>query len=140
PQAGGPWQYAVSGFSSADVRIFDIANRYTMTEIVSTTVTNNGGVFDLGFFDPSLANHEYLTLSATQIKTPLSVTLDSASNLKDPSNGADYIAISYGGFITNVQPLVALRQAQGLRVKVVDVQDVYDEFSDGLMDAQAIHD
>jgi hypothetical protein len=36
--------------------------------------------------------------------------------------------------------LVALRQAQGLRVKVVDVEDVFDEFSYGIFAPEAIRD
>ena len=36
--------------------------------------------------------------------------------------------------------LAALRQSQGLRVKVVDVQDIYDEFSYGMVTPQAIKD
>ena len=35
---------------------------------------------------------------------------------------------------------VNLRERQGLRVRVVDVQDIYDEFSGGLLDPRAIRD
>jgi hypothetical protein len=55
-------------------------------------------------------------------------------------NGADYIIISYGAFKSNIQSLATFRASQGLRVKDVDIQDVYDEFSDGSLDAQAIRD
>ncbi|HEY66083.1 MAG TPA: hypothetical protein G4O02_16085, partial [Caldilineae bacterium] len=39
-----------------------------------------------------------------------------------------------------IQPLAAHRAGQGLRVKVVDVQDIYDEFNGGLPSAEAIRD
>ncbi len=58
----------------------------------------------------------------------------------DDQNGADYIFISYGEFITDIQPLADYRAAQGLRVKVVNVQDIYDEFGAGLFNPEAIHD
>src|SRR5581483_7296587 len=72
-----------------------------------------------------------------QRKIPLRITLDSPSDLHNTANQADYIIISYGGFLSNIQPLANYRQTQ-MKVKVVDVQDVYDEFSNGLMDADAL--
>ena len=71
---------------------------------------------------------------------PQGILVDNPSDLHNPENGADYIIISHGDFITDVQPLADWRASQGLRVKVVDVQDIYDEFSFGLLDPQAIHD
>jgi len=37
-----------------------------------------------------------------------------------------------------VQPLANFRASQGLRVQVVDVQDIYDEFSGGVFNPEAI--
>ena len=39
-----------------------------------------------------------------------------------------------------MQRLAQFRRDQGLRVQVVDVQDIYDEFSGGLLDPHAIRD
>jgi hypothetical protein len=68
------------------------------------------------------------------------MTKDSPSNLGDPSNGADYVIITHPDFGDSVLPLANRRAAQGLRTMVVDVQDIYDEFSYGLFDPQAIRD
>ncbi len=53
-------------------------------------------------------------------------------------NGADYILITHPDFYDAVQPLADYRHGQGLRVKRIDVQDVYDEFNAGLADPEAI--
>jgi hypothetical protein len=66
--------------------------------------------------------------------------LDQPSDLIHPANGADYLIITHQDFYTAVQPLANDRASRGLRVKMVKVQDVYDEFNFGLLDPQAIRD
>ena len=48
--------------------------------------------------------------------------------------------LTHADFITAIQPLADDYIAQGLRVMVVDVQDVYDEFGYGVFDPTAIRD
>ena len=66
--------------------------------------------------------------------------LDSPSNLHSTSNGADYILISPSDFLPAAEQLANHRAAQGLRTKVVDLEDVYDEFGYGLSVPEAISD
>ncbi|MDQ7086511.1 MAG: C25 family cysteine peptidase, partial [Acidobacteriota bacterium] len=44
------------------------------------------------------------------------------------------------GGTSRLEQLVAQRQAQGLQTAVVAIEDVYDEFSYGIADPQAIRD
>ena len=46
--------------------------------------------------------------------------------------------ISHSDFITDVQPLADYRLSQGLRVQVLDVHDIYDEFNGGVFNPEAI--
>ncbi len=150
----GTWQYRVSGFSSQDVELFDVTNPAGVSQIVGATITPEAGSsplpegeelgmmagYTLRFGDSHSGSRHYLALTAAQRLTPLSLELDSPSNLQSPSSGADYIIVTHGDFQAAVQPLAAHRAAQGLRVQVVDVQNIYDEFGYGLMSAEAIHD
>ncbi len=61
-------------------------------------------------------------------------------DLRNPAEGADYLLIAHPDFLSGVAPLAELRREQGLRVRVVNVQDIYDTFSDGLLDPWAIRD
>jgi hypothetical protein len=54
------------------------------------------------------------------------------------ATGADVVIISHPSFVSALAPLVQLRQSQGLRVMIVKSDDVYDEFSFGAKDPQAI--
>jgi len=51
---------------------------------------------------------------------------------------ADYLVISHQAFLDGLAPLVSAREAQGLAVKVADVADVYDLYSGGVVDPEAI--
>ena len=63
------------------------------------------------------------------------------SDLRDTGNGADYLFITHSDFYNSLQPLVNLWTSQeGMTVKVVDIQQVFDQFSWGLYDPVAIRD
>ena len=60
------------------------------------------------------------------------------SDLKNPTNQADYIVISHTNFFDSIQPLVKYRESQGMKVKIVDIDIIYDQFSHGLFNPNAI--
>jgi hypothetical protein len=88
-------------------------------------------------------------MARSEVKTAAAAVVeDSVSELGKKNNRADYIIITHsdigwdggGDAYPWLDDLVSLQQAQGLRVKVVDVQDIYDEFSFGMVTPQAIKD
>jgi hypothetical protein len=138
PNAGA-WQYTISGFSTNAILGFDITDPFNVVHITSPNIFPSGS-YSYQFADNQSSAREYIVLATTQFKTPASIVQDTPSDLKNTSNGADYIIIAHDSFVSAIQPLAAFRQSQGLRVKVVAVQDVYDEFNDGVLDPQAIRD
>lgn len=77
--------------------------------------------------------------SALQQLSSTSISADAPSSLKSTGNGADYIVITHATFLAQAQQLAAYRaNGNGYRTAVVDVQDIYDEFNNGLMDQEAI--
>ncbi len=80
---------------------------------------------------------DFVAVDETAIKTPERAERDTPHDLRGFS-GADYIIISGADFMDAAERLAAHRQAQGLSTLVVDVADVYDEFSFGQIDAEAI--
>lgn len=54
------------------------------------------------------------------------------------SGSVDYLIISHPGFIDGLTPLTDHHTANGFTVKVVDVDEIYAQFSSGIFDAQAI--
>ncbi len=52
----------------------------------------------------------------------------------------DYLMISHPDFIASLALLTKFHRSRGLSVKVVDVNDIYSQYSGGIVDAQAIDD
>jgi hypothetical protein len=136
----GDWEFQVGGFTTNTVQVFDVTTPTLPVRITGVLVDGSNGNYRLRFEQRLESEHRYLAMPPARWLKPQGIIEDHPSDLHNSENAADYIIISYGDFITDVQPLADWRASQGLRVKVVDVQDVYDEFSYGLLDPQAIHD
>ncbi len=134
--------FELSGFSDPDIDhddvLFDVTDPYSPTRIISATVELIGSEYQLSFEQDIVNERHYLALSPSRRLTPSGIIRDSPSNLHYNSNGADYIIITHQDFYTDVLPLADQRSSQGLRVEVVKLQDVFDEFSDGIYDPEAI--
>jgi hypothetical protein len=141
-------RYQVSGFTSTDLLAFDITSPSDVRRMVHFSVTGaDPYTFD---FEPPAGSAErtYLVLSAAEAKSPDGISKDTPSSLLDPANEADYIVITLqdlgwdgsGEPNTWLRDLVSLREGQGLRVKGVDVEDVYDAFSYGIPAPSAVRD
>jgi hypothetical protein len=132
------WKFQVNGFSTDIIDVLDITNPSAPIRILGGSITAGGSDYQIDFEQQNLGDHRYLVLSPSSWLSPVAIDLDILSDLKNPSNEADYLVICYADFLVAIQPLVNLRINQGLRVKVVDLQDIYDEFNGGVFDPQAI--
>lgn len=71
-------------------------------------------------------------------QTPALIQAAAESSLPDWPGGADLVIVTVPQFRDTLQPLVEARTKHGLRVAVLDVEQVYDAFSDGRADPYAI--
>ena len=141
--------YQVAGFSGDEILAFDITTANDARQIIYSQTTDMGGSYSLDM-EPRYATGErtYLVLSTNELKVPIEISEVVDPDLSNGANGADYILITQrdlgwdgnGEAYPWLSNLVALRKGQGLRVKVVDVADIYHEFSYGIVTPQAIKD
>ena len=135
----GSWQYQIDGFTNPNVELFDITDPFSVTQMTISPLSGSS-VYMLQFGDTIATPHEYLALATTQRIIPANPVLDTPSTLH-ANRIADYIIIAYSGFQTSqLTNLKNVRTSQGLVTTIIDVQDVYDEFSDGLSEAGSIRD
>jgi hypothetical protein len=145
--ADGGYRFQVSGFSGSEIELFDVTLPAETKRISDFQVTGSGP-YTVEFEPAEMGQRTYVVLASSALKTPAGITRDTPSTLASSANGADYILVTHrmlgwdgGG---SPQPwlkrLVSLRQGQGLRVKVVDIQDVFDEFGYGIETPQAVKD
>ncbi len=85
------------------------------------------------------AGRSYLGVSEEAVLRP-DVRQPRASRLKRVRAGADYLLIGPEAFLTEAAPLLELRRRQGLRVRTVAVEDVYEEFGFGETRPQALRE
>ena len=131
----------VAGFSTPGVRLLDISDPTTVKVTRPIVGTNGSGYAITVPSGPrTKAARTMYALPEGQFETPAGFSLNQPSTLNAISNAADLLMISYKDFMPGLAPLVTRRQNEGLTVKVVDIEDVYDEFSYGAHDPQAIKD
>ncbi|OGL38516.1 MAG: hypothetical protein A2042_00790 [Candidatus Schekmanbacteria bacterium GWA2_38_11] len=97
--------------------------------------------YALKFDDSASAETEYLVTTAKKRNSPLKLEVKKeSSGLLSASNGADYIIITHEDFYEQAKSLAQFHEAEGMRVKIAKINDIYDEFSYGFYDPQAIKD
>ncbi len=136
--APGPKSLVATGFTTSTVRGYDVSDARHPVQLsgISAQPDNAGYTIRIGETDGSAHSYELSTVAA--LRTPTAVEADPASAWRTPDHDADYIAIVHRSLWDAVQPLLDHRIAEGLAVAKVDVQDVYDEFSAGRVDPEAI--
>ena len=111
--AAGTFQFAVAGFRSADVTVFDVTDPADVTLLTHTTVVPEGETYTLQFADTAQPETRYVALTSAQYKSPASLELDHPSSWRSPNHGADYIIITHGDFSASARELAAHRRAGG---------------------------
>ena len=139
------FEVELKNFSIPDIEIYGIdGTRYVgVSPLVDEDVPGTYRVFFRSTqIRPKDANDptiQYIALTPNQFQKP-KISVDTASDLRSTHNAADYIIITHNHFIQDVQPLADYRTQQGLRTKVIDVQDIYDEFNHGILNPKAIRE
>lgn len=139
--AGQRARVRAAGFSTGNVRIYDVRNPGRPVQLLTTQPSGSGSQWSIDFWDQwaaSAAAPSYFVTTDGALLAPLAIERDLPSKLLSPNNSADYIAIVHASLASAVQPLLDRRTAEGLRIKKVDVQDIYDEVSGGMVHPEAI--
>ncbi len=134
----GPRQYAIGNFMTNTLTIYAVTNPFTPQHVLSSSITSASGLFTTTFQIGSMVPVTYFVAGADTIQSPKSISSYVPPDLYSTSNGADYLIITHHDFITASQTLADYRASQGWRVKVIDVDDLYNEFNFGIYHPIAI--
>jgi hypothetical protein len=124
--AAGKEQITVDGFTSKSIRVFDVTDANSPEELPGQ-VTQQKTDYSVTF--ASAAEGQRVLLAFAGPGRPASVTLNRPSSLHNAN--ASFVMITTSEFGASLEPLAALREKQGLSVAVIDIEDIYDEFSFG---------
>ena len=130
----------VGGFASPSIRVVDITDPAAAVELRGVVRTAADGLSSITLGVAGPTPRTLLAFSEPTVGAPVFLRANQPSNWHAATHGHDYIVISHGDFVEQVKPLVAAREQQGYHTALVDVEDVYDEFSFGEKTPQAIRD
>jgi hypothetical protein len=89
-------------------------------------------------FDHVPANVTLYPLANAQPLAPSRLQAVAASDLRKTDSGFDYLIIAHPRLIAAIQPLAEFHRSRGLKVAVIDVNQVYDQFNGGIDHPRAI--
>ncbi len=137
--ATGKQMASVNGFASTQIRAMDMTDPAAVVEVTGTIRRQKSG-YGITFSVPGDGERTLLAFDASQVKRPARTAANRPSSLRNTGQGADLVIVAPRDFFAAIEPLVALRQSQGLAVIVADIEDVTDEFSFGHETPQALKD
>jgi hypothetical protein len=122
--------YEITGLPSNGF-VWDITDKHAPKRMF---ISSNGNVKS---FKSEGGLKEFIASNGSSFFTPDRVGAVSNQNLHGLPQ-ADYLIVSHPDFLSQAERLGDLHRAEGLSVHVVNVQQVYNEFSSGMLDATAI--
>ena len=130
-------RYGIFDWQGSDMRIY-IPSKNKMMYLPSTSSYEQ-------FVDTLSSETEYFLAASDYYNTVDSIVADNPSDLRNLSNGADYIIITHNKFSSIADQLASFRSnnfpdesISSPRIIVIDVQQIYDEFTYGLLEPSAI--
>jgi hypothetical protein len=144
------FQYELDNFSSPDVSVYKLGSSFMVNLQVEPFTQSGGAPYKVVFQDYTLSdNTYYYAVTEAQKQKPVRMRPNLPSALRSPTNYANYVIITSRTLADceGTQLLKSTWESRGaefygspITVKVVDVQDIYDEFNHGIASSESIRD
>ena len=131
----------VGGFSEENIRLFDVTDQYQAVEILGSVFQGNDGAWVLEAAVPGVSgdgDRVLLAMVDGRIESPAGIESNTPSWWNTSDNSADMVIIAHSDLLVAAERLAAFRSDHGVSTIVVDVADLYDEFSWGIKDPGAL--
>ena len=145
----GKLKYEIEGFNSNEVMVYDISDPFSVTQMTGVSIDTSA--MTVTFVDSISSDNErhYLALIPQKYRQPASILPVAAGhrfNLLSVDNEADYIIITHESLLgAEIERLAAHRRDplfwphKGIpKLQVITTSEIYDQFSNGLVDPVAI--
>jgi hypothetical protein len=128
----------LDGFSSANVRVFDLTNEASPTLMTNLTFEQDGSTF--GTKIPAARGRSFFAVENSAILAPFSVTPNDPELVGIPTNSADLVIISHKDLMPEAEAWANYRRGPGqnFTVKVIEVSELFDEFNYGTFSSTAV--
>ncbi|MCX6028943.1 MAG: C25 family cysteine peptidase [Chloroflexi bacterium] len=137
-EATGAHEYLAGGWNSAAVAIWDISDPAQPQRLIGATAEADGAAVRLRFRAEGAAGARYWLQEESRALRPASIRLRPPTGLRAPLEGADVVIVAPAEFTPAADRLAAWHRAHGRRALIADIQDVYDEFNEGIYHPKAV--
>ncbi|MCH8290157.1 hypothetical protein IH992_03505 [Candidatus Poribacteria bacterium] len=138
PRSVGTVRYRVTNLSRPEIDVYQIREGQIVAKLINGQIEKTNTNYQITFEDRITQPTNYFVVRRGSYRQVNRISKAPPFTLKNPANRADYIIISHRDFIKGVQPLAEFRQSQGLSTMIVDVEDIYNQFSHGIFNPLAI--
>lgn len=137
-EADGPQEYRTTGWATEAVAAWNVSNPRQPIALMHGAVTPTDDGYAVGLRSDAAAGTRYWLQEAATYHAPASVRLREDTGLRAPAGGADAVIVTPAALRDPAERLAAWHVTQGRRVVVADLQDVFDEFNQGIYHPQAV--
>ena len=142
--AGKVCRFEIDGFSRSNIEVYKKGVSKIFGSKVETVIDSLGQTRYRVTFEDRIVDQktEYIALASDKKSIPDSIALVEDTGLLSDNMGADCIIIVPSDSLgeENLKDLIELRESQGLVVKVVKVDDIYNTFSRGIPTPEGIRE
>jgi hypothetical protein len=131
--APGSWQYTVTQLFDPQVEVLDITDPWNPVRILNADLMANTLAFEVSHTGPA----RFIAAGDSRILAPKKLAFYQPPDFADMPE-AEYVVITPSEFVPELLPLTTYREGQGSTTAIIDVQDLYREFNDGIYHPIAI--
>lgn len=122
----------VTGLVGDDLDLLDVSDPRQPVRLTGAESTPSGLRL------ATAPSETYFAASRSGARSPSSIWNDVASDLRSSDNAAEYVVIAPASLLEGAEALAEYREDDGLLTRVVELQDIFDEFAFGAPDPNAI--
>ncbi|HET9425938.1 MAG TPA: C25 family cysteine peptidase, partial [Gemmatimonadaceae bacterium] len=130
----------VGGFSTDKLKVLDVTDPMVPQLIDVDVLNESGGTKAVSFATTGVGTRTFFAFAETRVMPPAQIAWNEPSSWNAATNAANLVIITNRAFRDSAKALETARDAQGIATEVVDVQNVYDEFSYGHHGPEAIRE
>ena len=135
-ETAGTRDYLSQAWTTSSVSIWDVSTSTQPKRLTGAIATLNGSQYDIRFRATVAAGNRFW--QQENLAAPASLRLRPATGLRNPAGGADAVIVTHASLRPAAETLAAWHRAHGRRVVIADIQDVYDEFNEGIVHPKAV--
>ncbi len=141
PTSDGLFEYEISDFSNSQIDIYDVTQFSSVKRVEGASIS--GGQAKFRSFENGSVISTYFAIGKDGYLVPTELTKVGNQNLHGIADGAEFVIITTAEFKSHAERLKTFkttRKNHPLSTLVIDIKEIYNEFSSGILDVSAIRD